>query len=112
MKRELKEANPEIPDDLTDAELDAWVDHYIQVQSEQPLSRTRGRGTTAESIDNEGMSSDDIENVLEKETHRQVPVIASDQIPSLTHFVGPKTKALSSTLKITLKGENTGEPSL
>ncbi len=53
----------------------------------------KGRGTTSESIDNEGMSSDDIENVLEKETHRVVPVIASDQIPSLTHFVGPNTKS-------------------
>jgi hypothetical protein len=39
------------------------------------------------------MSSDDIENVLEKETHFQVPVIASDQILYLTHFVGPKTKS-------------------
>ena len=39
------------------------------------------------------MSTDDIENVLEKKTHRLVPVIASDQIPTLAHFVGPKTKS-------------------
>jgi len=39
------------------------------------------------------MSTTDIENVLEKETHRMVPVIASDEIPSLAHFVGPKTKS-------------------
>ncbi len=48
-----------------------------------------GIGTTLSSIDHEGMSTDDIENVLEKETHRVVPVIASDQIASLAHFVGP-----------------------
>ena len=80
----------------------AWVDKNIHVHTQAQVSRTRGakkgkgqhaNGTTAPTIANEGMSSDDIENVLEKETHRQVPVIASDQIPSLVHFVGPKTKS-------------------
>ena len=52
-----------------------------------------GSGLTVNDIDHEGMSTTDIENVLEKETHRMVPVIASDEIPSLAHFVGPKTKS-------------------
>ena len=32
LRREVMIANPEIPDDITDQELDTWVDNYIHTQ--------------------------------------------------------------------------------
>ena len=73
--------------DLTDKDIDEYViATYAKIIQ-------NGGGTTVATIDHEGMPNTDIENVLEKETHRMVPVIASDEIPSLAHFVGPKTKS-------------------
>ena len=99
--------------DVTDQDIDDfvinWFDELKQKrQSKQQQRRSRrqpdrlvegkgegqeGNEATLSTIDNEGMSTDDIENVVEKKTHRLVHVIASDQIPTLSHFVGPKTKS-------------------
>jgi hypothetical protein len=116
LKKIIKKENlDQFPDitNVTDQDIDDfvinWFDELKQKrQSKQPQRRSRkqpdrlvegkgegqeGNGTTLSTIDNDGMSTDDIENVLEKKTHRLVPVIASDQIPTLAHFVGPKTKS-------------------
>jgi hypothetical protein len=41
---------------------------------------------------NDGLYDDQIENILQSKTKRFVPVIMSDEIPSLVKYVNPKTK--------------------
>lgn len=41
---------------------------------------------------NDGLFDDQIENILQSKTKRFVPVIMSDEIPSLVKYVNPKTK--------------------
>ena len=51
-----------------------------------------GTGVTIDGIKHEGMSSEEIAQVLKDRTHHVVPVIASDEIATLAPLVGPKTK--------------------
>jgi hypothetical protein len=52
----------------------------------------RGWGLTNDTIKQEGMTSDEIAQVLKKKTHHVIPVIASDQIATLLPLVNHTTK--------------------
>ena len=60
--------------------------------AEKASEMMRGWGLTNESITKEGMTTDDIQKVLKKKTHHIIPVIASNDIPTLLPLVGPTTK--------------------
>ena len=45
-----------------------------------------------DTITKEGMTTDEIQEVLKKKTHHIIPVIASNDIPTLLPLVGPTTK--------------------
>ena len=51
-----------------------------------------GKGLTNDTIKQEGMTSDEIAQVLKKKTHHVIPVIASDQIATLLPLVNNKTQ--------------------
>ena len=51
-----------------------------------------GSGLTVDGIKHEGMSSDEIQQILQKKTHPVVPVIASDQIATLAPMINQKTR--------------------
>jgi len=51
----------------------------------------KGWGLTNDSIKQEGMTSDEIAQVLKKKTHHVIPVIASDQIATLLPLVNNTT---------------------
>ena len=55
----------------------------------------KGWGLTNHSIKCEGMTSDEIANVLKKKTHHVIPVIASVQIATLLPLVNHTTKEFS-----------------
>ena len=42
-----------------------------------------GEGTTNATIKEDGMTGQDIETILQKKVHTYIPVIASDEIPTL-----------------------------
>ena len=52
----------------------------------------RGWGLTNDTIKQEGMTSDEIAQVLKKKTHHVIPVIASAQIATLLPLVNQKTQ--------------------
>ena len=51
-----------------------------------------GKGLPNDTIKQEGMTSDEIAQVLKKKTHHVIPVIASDQIATLLPLVNNKTQ--------------------
>ena len=51
-----------------------------------------GKGLTNDTIKQEGMTSDEIAQVLKRKTHHVIPVIASDQIATLLPLVNQKTE--------------------
>ena len=53
-----------------------------------------GWGLTNDTITKEGMTTDEIQEVLKKKTHHIIPVIASNDIPTLLPLVGPTTKRI------------------
>ena len=57
-----------------------------------PVREQRGWGLTNDTITKEGMTTDEIQAVLKKKTHHIIPVIASNDIPTLLPLVGPTTK--------------------
>ena len=52
----------------------------------------KGWGLTNDTIKQEGMTSDEIAQVMKKKTHHVIPVIASDQIATLLPLVNQKTQ--------------------
>ena len=54
--------------------------------------KQKGWGLTNDTITEEGMTTDEIQEVLKKKTHHIIPVIASNDIPTLLPLVGPTTK--------------------
>ena len=52
----------------------------------------RGWGLTNDTITKEGMTTEEIQEVLKKKTHHIIPVIPSNDIPTLLPLVGPTTK--------------------
>ena len=62
---------------------------------EQPIGSTskpkRGKGTNNETIKEDGMTGQDIETILKKKLHTYIPVIASDEIPTLCKYINKNT---------------------
>jgi len=55
---------------------------------------------------NDGLYDDEIENILQSKTKRFVPVIMSDEIPSLVKYVNPKTKEFGFVINSTSSKTN------
>ena len=64
----------------------------FQIILKHPEREQKGWGLTNDTITKEGMTTDDIQKVLKKKTHHIIPVIASNDIPTLLPLVGPTTK--------------------
>ena len=59
---------------------------------DDPKREQKGWGLTNDTITKEGMTTDEIQEVLKKKTHHIIPVIPSNDIPTLLPLVGPTTK--------------------
>ena len=64
----------------------------IIVNHPNRVALQNGWGLTNDTITKEGMTTDEIQEVLKKKTHHIIPVIASNYIPTLLLLVGPTTK--------------------
>ena len=65
---------------------------YNVIYDDVHRRKQKGRGLTNDTITKEGMTTDEMQEVLNKKTHHIIPVIASNDIPSLLPLVGPTTK--------------------
>ena len=64
----------------------------FEIIVKHPERVQHGWGLTNDTITKEGMTTDEIQEVLKKKTHHIIPVIASNDIPTLLPLVGPTTK--------------------
>ena len=67
------------------------VNDYFD-QNEEQMRYQVGEGTTNATIEEEGMTGQDIETILQKKLHTYIPVIASDEIPTLCKYINKNTK--------------------
>ena len=71
---------------MTDEEREAEDANRVLVQN------AKGKGTTNATIKEDGMTGQDIETILQKKLHTYIPVIASDEIPTLCKYINKNTK--------------------
>ena len=79
-----------IPQKLKDNFIKEVNDYFDDNEAE--LRMQNGEGTTNATIKEDGMTGQDIETILQKKLHTYIPVIASDEIPTLCKYINKNTK--------------------
>ena len=111
----------ELPQEASTADIKAFASDWLHNNQAQrgrrpnqinTSKKKRGRGQKGgseadlEGMDKNGMRGEEIQRILEQKTHHLIPVIASDELPTLLPQINSKTKQFG----VIINSENHTQP--